>query len=88
MPNKTLEDNLQYINSKNPMDVEHQTCKSCERNWSIFEHIHSKKRNRLDHQKLNDLVYVYYNLRVQQMNRMRKQCYDPICLDAFKDHSE
>ncbi|XP_052114416.1 uncharacterized protein LOC127745586 [Arachis duranensis] len=60
----------------------------CERNWSIFEHIYSKKRNRLEHQKLNDLVYVHYNLRQQQMNRMRKQSYDPICLDAFEDHSE
>nr|XP_029154502.1 uncharacterized protein LOC114927741 [Arachis hypogaea] len=60
----------------------------CERNWSIFEHIHSKKRNRLEHQKLNDLVYAHYNLRLQQRNRMRKQSYDPICLDAFEDHSE
>lgn len=35
-----------------------QTCifSGCERNWSIFEHIHSKKRNRLEHQRLNDLV--------------------------------
>ncbi|XP_025702697.1 uncharacterized protein [Arachis hypogaea] len=67
-----------------------QTCSSsgCERNWSIFEHIHSKKRNRSEHQKLNDLVYVHYNLRLQQRNRMRKQSYDPICLDAFEDHSE
>ncbi|KAL4372740.1 hypothetical protein AHAS_Ahas05G0012000 [Arachis hypogaea] len=67
-----------------------QTCSSsgCERNWSIFEHIHSKKRNRLEHQKLNDLVYAHYNLRLQQRNRMRKQSYDPICLDAFEDHSE
>ncbi|XLT46262.1 hypothetical protein S245_039619, partial [Arachis hypogaea] len=48
------------------MNVEHQTCKSCEHNWSIFEDIHSKKRNRLEHQKLNDLVYVHYNLRLQQ----------------------
>ncbi|KAL4374287.1 hypothetical protein AHAS_Ahas05G0166700 [Arachis hypogaea] len=67
-----------------------QTCSSsgCERNWSIFEHIHSKKRNRLEHQKLNDLVYVHYNLRLQQRTQMRNQVYDPICLDAFEDHSE
>ncbi|XP_072069452.1 uncharacterized protein [Arachis hypogaea] len=46
-----------------------QTCSSsgCERNWSIFEHIHTKKRNR---------------------NLMRKQSYDPICLDTFDDHSD
>ncbi|PSS08269.1 U3 small nucleolar RNA-associated protein [Actinidia chinensis var. chinensis] len=45
-----------------------QTCSasSYERNWSIFEHIHSKKQNRLEHQRLNDLVYVHYNLRLQQ----------------------
>ncbi|XP_020972545.1 uncharacterized protein LOC107625154 [Arachis ipaensis] len=45
-----------------------QTCSSsgCEQNWSIFEHIHTKKRSRLEHQKLNDLVFVHYNLRLQQ----------------------
>ena len=37
----------------------------CERNWSFFERIHTKKRNRLEHQRLNDLVYVTYNLRLQ-----------------------
>ncbi|XP_057990608.1 histone chaperone RTT106-like [Hevea brasiliensis] len=33
------------------------TCSAsgCERNWSIFEHIHSKKRNRLAQNRLNDL---------------------------------
>ncbi|GKV16325.1 hypothetical protein SLEP1_g26983 [Rubroshorea leprosula] len=33
----------------------------CERNWSVFEQIHSKKRNRLDHQKMHHLVFVKYN---------------------------
>ncbi|KAK9993540.1 hypothetical protein SO802_023243 [Lithocarpus litseifolius] len=28
----------------------------CERNWSVFEQIHTKKRNRLELQRLNDLV--------------------------------
>ena len=37
----------------------------CECNWSVFERIHTKKRNRLEHQRLNDLVYIYYNLRLQ-----------------------
>eukprot|EP00253_Pinus_taeda_P023416 PITA_23416 len=43
-----------------------QTCSSsgCERNWSVFDKIHSKKRNRLESQRLNDMVYVYYNLRL------------------------
>ncbi|GAV92759.1 DUF659 domain-containing protein/Dimer_Tnp_hAT domain-containing protein, partial [Cephalotus follicularis] len=30
----------------------------CERNWSVFKRIHTKKRNRLEHQRLNDLVFV------------------------------
>ncbi|KAJ9538447.1 hypothetical protein OSB04_031180 [Centaurea solstitialis] len=38
---------------------------SCERNWSVFERIHTKRRNRLEHQRLNDLVFVHYNLRLQ-----------------------
>ncbi|KAM3279931.1 hypothetical protein ACQJBY_046987 [Aegilops geniculata] len=33
----------------------------CERNWSCFQNIHSKKRNRLEFQRLNDLSYVQYN---------------------------
>nr|KYP45982.1 hypothetical protein KK1_032479 [Cajanus cajan] len=39
------------------------TCSSsdCERNWSIFQQIHTKRRNRLDLKKLHDLVYVKYN---------------------------
>ncbi|XP_019430823.1 PREDICTED: uncharacterized protein LOC109338133 [Lupinus angustifolius] len=66
-----------------------QTCSAsgCERNWSVFEHIHSNKRNRLEHQKLNDLVYVRYNLRLQQRNRLRDQSYDPINFEVVDDHS-
>ncbi|KAK8941408.1 hypothetical protein KSP39_PZI009861 [Platanthera zijinensis] len=37
----------------------------CERNWSVFEKIHTKRRNRLEHQRLNDLVYVRYNLNMR-----------------------
>ncbi|KAK9990797.1 hypothetical protein SO802_025782 [Lithocarpus litseifolius] len=38
----------------------------CERNWSVFEQIHTKRRNRLEHQRLNDLVYVHYNHRLKK----------------------
>ncbi|KAH1218444.1 Thymidylate kinase [Glycine max] len=31
----------------------------CERNWSVFEQIHSKKRNRLEHKRLHDLKQRY-----------------------------
>eukprot|EP00253_Pinus_taeda_P008258 PITA_08258 len=37
-----------------------QTCSAlgCERNWSVFERIHTKKRNHLEQKWLNDLVFV------------------------------
>ena len=37
-----------------------QTCSAsgCERNWSVFERIHTKKRNRLEQKQLNDLIFV------------------------------
>jgi hypothetical protein len=56
--------NLQHL----AIRVLSQTCSSsgCERNWSMFEHIHSKKINRLEHQRLNDLVYVHCNLKLKQ----------------------
>ncbi|XP_058770291.1 uncharacterized protein LOC131643935 [Vicia villosa] len=61
-----------------------QTCSAsgCERNWSIFEHIHSKKRNRLEHQKLNDLLFNSYELR-----KTRHGSYDPINIETIGDHS-
>jgi hypothetical protein len=37
----------------------------CERNWSTFAFIHTKVRNRLTYEKLHKLVYVNYNLRIQ-----------------------
>jgi hypothetical protein len=37
----------------------------CERNWSTFGFIHTKVCNRLTYEKLHKLVYVNYNLRIQ-----------------------
>ena len=37
---------------------------SCERNWSAFDFIHSKKRNKLSPAKAEELVYVFSNLRL------------------------
>ncbi|KAF1888959.1 hypothetical protein Lal_00036570 [Lupinus albus] len=66
-----------------------QTCSASDyqRNWSVFEHIHTNKRNRLEHQKHNDIVFVRYNLRLQQRSHLRHQNYDPINLEIFEDHS-
>eukprot|EP00253_Pinus_taeda_P007989 PITA_07989 len=45
----------------------------CERNWSVFERIHPKKRNRLDQKWLNYLVYVQYNLRLRRNQLLNKR---------------
>ncbi|XP_039145518.1 uncharacterized protein LOC120282732 [Dioscorea cayenensis subsp. rotundata] len=52
----------------------------CERNWSVFERIHTKKINRLEHQRLSDLIFVNYNLHRHQY---KKRSYDPIDYDCI-----
>ncbi|XP_042963296.1 uncharacterized protein LOC122297331 [Carya illinoinensis] len=50
-----------------------------ERNWNTFEFIHSKKRNRLEHKRLNDLVFVRYNLKLRERNiKKERDVLDPI----------
>eukprot|EP00253_Pinus_taeda_P021043 PITA_21043 len=68
-----------------------QTCNasSCERNWSVFEHIYTKKRNCLDQKRLNDHVFVQYNLRLRRNQMMNKTPnLDPIVLDDIDPTSE
>ncbi|XP_065859631.1 nucleosome assembly protein 1;2-like [Euphorbia lathyris] len=62
------------------------TCSAsgCERNWSFFEHVHSKKRNRLAQTCLNDLVYVKYNRSLKN----RKGVKDTISLKDIDDCNE
>ncbi|KAI3665539.1 hypothetical protein L6452_44166 [Arctium lappa] len=55
----------------------------CERNWSVFERIHTKRRNRLEHQRLSDLVFVHYNLRLQNRLKVEKRSYDPIDYESI-----
>ncbi|XP_016565507.1 uncharacterized protein LOC107863851 [Capsicum annuum] len=65
------------------------TCSAsgCERNWSVFEHIHSKKRNRLELSRLNDLVYVKYNRTLTRLYDIRHSI-DPIILENIEDANE
>ena len=68
-----------------------QTCSSsgCERNWSVFERIHTKKRNRLEQKRLNDLVFVQYNLRLRRNQLLNKRPdSDPIVLDDVDPNSD
>ncbi|CAM8881132.1 unnamed protein product [Rhodiola kirilowii] len=66
-----------------------QTCSSsgCELNWSVFEHIHSIKCNRLVHQKLNARAYVRYNFRLHQRKQSMHKKYEPIKFETFDVHS-
>ncbi|KAL4561073.1 hypothetical protein LXL04_033235 [Taraxacum kok-saghyz] len=69
------------------------TCSAtgCERNWSTFDHVHSKKRNRLEQQRLNALVFVKYNLNLNmrlEKRRERGETYDPICLSDMDSDDE
>ncbi|KAK4283950.1 hypothetical protein QN277_000847 [Acacia crassicarpa] len=65
------------------------TCSAsgCERNWSTFEHIHSKKRSKLEHQKLQDLVFVKYNQALKERFDCR-DVIDPILLNDIDDSNE
>eukprot|EP00253_Pinus_taeda_P029418 PITA_29418 len=68
-----------------------QTCSAigCERNWSVYERIHTKKRNRLDKKRLNDLVYVQYNLRLRRNQLLNKSPdLDPIVLEDIDPTSD
>eukprot|EP00253_Pinus_taeda_P027334 PITA_27334 len=55
---------------------------SCERNWLVFEHIHSKERN-----KLEKLVFIYYNLRMLTKQVQPKDT-NPILLDTIDLESD
>ncbi|XP_010525599.1 PREDICTED: uncharacterized protein LOC104803372 [Tarenaya hassleriana] len=65
------------------------TCSAtgCERNWGIFQHIHTKKRNRLLQSRLNDLVFIKYNRALQRRYKM-EDTRDPILLDEIDESSE
>ncbi|KAL6495776.1 hypothetical protein OROGR_030339 [Orobanche gracilis] len=69
------------------------TCSSsaCERNWSTFNQIHTKKRNRLSTIKLNKLVYVLYNKRLKLRwlkKASLKEDDDPLLLDYLPSDDE
>ncbi|XP_059077416.1 uncharacterized protein LOC131876340 [Cryptomeria japonica] len=66
-----------------------QPCSSsnCERNWSLFEAIHTKKRSKLAQKRLNDLVYVQYNLRLR-VKKVEELEGGPIDLDDIDPYSD
>ncbi|KAK4581650.1 hypothetical protein RGQ29_025008 [Quercus rubra] len=65
------------------------TCSACgcEYNWSVFEQIHTKRRNRLAQKRLNDLVFVKYNQKMKARYDKR-DVIDPISLDDIDESNE
>ncbi|GKV19183.1 hypothetical protein SLEP1_g29475 [Rubroshorea leprosula] len=59
------------------------TCSSsgCERNWSAFEMVHTKRRNRLHQKKMNDLVFVMCNLKLKDKQVRKKVELDDVSSD-------
>ena len=51
-------------------------------------HIHTKKRNRLEHKRLNALVYVKYNTRPRERSIKRMKNLDPILVDEIDSDDE
>ncbi|KAF8404254.1 hypothetical protein HHK36_009136 [Tetracentron sinense] len=53
--------------------------------------VNTKKRNRLEQKRLNDLIFVQYNQRIREKFLIRKenpQAYDQICFDEMDESSE
>ncbi|XP_023736928.2 uncharacterized protein LOC111884863 [Lactuca sativa] len=68
-----------------------QTCSAspCERNWSTFDNLHSKKRNCLLQQKLNELVFIQYNIRLQKrFMSLQNKSLDPILLRDVEENDD
>lgn len=60
-----------------------QTCSArvCERNHISFEQIHNQRMNSMEHQRLRDLIFVRYNLRLQQWQLLKNKPFDPVSVD-------
>ncbi|XP_060175162.1 uncharacterized protein LOC132605906 [Lycium barbarum] len=69
--------------------VQSLTCSSfgCERHCSVYEQIHTKRRNRLELKKLNDLVFVKYNRTLTHCYKARDTI-DPIFLNNIDEANE
>ncbi|XP_035845963.1 uncharacterized protein LOC110944107 [Helianthus annuus] len=65
------------------------TCSAtgCERNWSVFQQLHTKRRNRLAQKRLKDLVYVKFNRGLKQRYERRNTTH-PILLQEIDDSNE
>ncbi|KAL6533276.1 hypothetical protein OROMI_027388 [Orobanche minor] len=67
-----------------------QVCSTCnfEKQWAICEQINSEKRNRIDKETLNDLLYVSYNIKLDKSMKPSSSEADPLQLDDIDMTSE
>jgi hypothetical protein len=65
-----------------------QTCSSfgCEHNWSMYDEIHSPRNNRISQKRLNDHMFVHYNLRLREL-QIRKRSNESISIDTILQES-
>ncbi|XP_047325926.1 uncharacterized protein LOC124929570 isoform X2 [Impatiens glandulifera] len=72
------------------MRILSQVCSSStfERQWSVFQQIHSEKRNKIDKETLNDLIYINYNMKLARSMKPKSPQVDPIQLDDMDMTSE
>ncbi|XP_059663870.1 uncharacterized protein LOC132309596 [Cornus florida] len=62
---------------------------SCERNWSAWEVVQTKKRNRLAPTMLDNLVYIRMNtMMMEKFKTLEAQDLEPINLDKLSDNLE
>lgn len=54
----------------------------------FFIKIHTKKRNKLEHKRLNALVYVKYNTGLRERSIRRRANVDPILVDDIESDDE
>ncbi|KAK0597064.1 hypothetical protein LWI29_021452 [Acer saccharum] len=59
-----------------------------EKHWSTFQQIHSEKRNKIDKETLNDLIYINYNLKLARRMESKSIEADPIQFDDIDMTSE
>ncbi|KAL0913450.1 hypothetical protein M5K25_016912 [Dendrobium thyrsiflorum] len=64
-------------------------CQTISRNWSTYNQIHTKRRNRLSTLRMNSLVYIMYNRRLRDRNLKKKGLMDHedplLCEDVASD---
>lgn len=69
------------------------TCSAsaCERNWSTFNQVHTKRRNRLTTSKMNSLVYIMYNKKLKRKFVSKKKLGeddDPLIVEELPSDDE